>query len=98
MLAPAIEHAANGFAVNAAYLSAVDWVRSVRARHARLQPMSQWVWDHLCGGGTIAVGDIVRQPGQAEVLREHLDARLRGDEHILRIACMVAARRVRRRV
>ena len=69
VLAPAIEHAANGFAVNAAYLSAVDWVRSVRARHARLQPMSQWVWDHLCGGGTIAVGDIVRQPGQAEVLR-----------------------------
>ncbi|MAA53204.1 MAG: gamma-glutamyltransferase [Phycisphaerae bacterium] len=68
VLAPAIEHARNGFPVNAAYLSAVDWVRSVRTRHPRLEPVSQWVWDHLCGGGSLVLGDVVRQPGQADVL------------------------------
>ena len=68
VLAPAIEHARDGFPVNAAYLSAVDWVRSVRSRHPRLEPVSQWVWDHLCGGGTLVLGDVVRQPEQADVL------------------------------
>ena len=47
VLAPAIEHARDGFPVNAAYLSAVDWVRSVRSRHPRLEPVSQWVWDDV---------------------------------------------------
>jgi len=69
VLAPAIRHAEKGFAVNAAYISAVDQVRRTRETHPELQEMSRWLWEHLCLDGRIRVGDILRQPEQAAALR-----------------------------
>ena len=68
VLEPAIRHARNGFEVNAAYLSAVRWVQQQRTEHPRLESVSQWVWEHLCGSGALQVGDVIRQPEQARAL------------------------------
>lgn len=68
VLEPAIRHARDGFRVNAAYLSAVQWVRRMRAEHPGLHEVSQWVWDHLCGDGDLRIGDVLVQPEQADVL------------------------------
>ena len=68
VLEPAIRHARDGFEVNAAYLSAVRWVETQRTEHPQLEPISQWVWEHLCGGGAMQVGDVLYQPEQARAL------------------------------
>ena len=68
VLEPAIRHARDGFEVNAAYLSAVRWVETQRSEHPRLESISKWVWEHLCGSGTLQVGDVLRQPEQARAL------------------------------
>ena len=69
VLGPAIRHAEQGFAVNAAYVSAVEQVRKTREAHPRLKEMSAWLWEHLCYEGRIRVGDVLRQPEQADALR-----------------------------
>lgn len=69
VLEPAIRHARDGFAVNNAYLGAVNWVRTVREEHPRLQATSRWVWEHLCDSGRLELGDILKQPEQAGVLQ-----------------------------
>ncbi len=69
VLGPAIRHAENGFAVNAAYVAAVEKVGGYRESHPELKVVSQWLWEHLCLEGRIRVGDILRQPEQASALR-----------------------------
>lgn len=69
VLAPAIAHAEQGFKVNAAYLSAVNWVATQRAERPTLETVSQWIWEHLCSEGRLKLGDVVRQPEQAKALR-----------------------------
>ena len=83
LIQPAIRAAEDGIAVNVAWIEAVDWVRAVRDRHPELHAASEWVWQNLCGGGTLQAGEIVRQPAQADLLQriaaEGPDAFYKGD-------------------
>ena len=78
LVAPAVRAARNGFVVDEDYLRAVERVRSIRARHPDLRPLSNWVWKNLCGEGTLTTGDLIQQPALADFLerfgREGIDA------------------------
>lgn len=65
---PAIRAAVGGVEVGGPWLSAAQWVASVRGDHPELAVTSQWVWDHLCASGSLKRGDVVRQPQLAAVL------------------------------
>jgi gamma-glutamyltranspeptidase/glutathione hydrolase len=43
-------------------------VADVRSEYPQLRDTSQWVWDYLCGGGTLQTGDLILQPAQAALL------------------------------
>ncbi len=68
LVEPAVRAAREGFRVDANHLAAVDAVRRTRERHPDLRPTSRWVWNRLCGGGELEVGDLVRQPELAVFL------------------------------
>ncbi|MDG1977335.1 MAG: gamma-glutamyltransferase [Phycisphaerales bacterium] len=78
LVEPAVRAARDGFRVDANHLAAVESVRRTRAGHPDLRPTSRWVWNRLCGGGELEIGDVVRQPELANFLerfgREGLDA------------------------
>jgi len=65
---PAIRAATGGVHVGGPWLRAVEWVASVREAHPELRAPSQWVWTHLCGSGTLAAHDVIRQPALAGLL------------------------------
>ena len=74
VLAPAIRIARDGFAVDDAYVGAVAAVATARTEHPAIIDRSERLWTHLCKGGTIRAGDIIRQPEQAhalELIAEH---------------------------
>ena len=78
VMAPAIAAARDGFAVDASYLSAVRRVSAIRRQHPDLRPVSQWLWEHLCGKGELQVGDRLKQPELAafleKIARKGIDA------------------------
>ena len=67
-LEPAIRAATSGVKVGGPWLGAMEWVASVREEHPELTVTSQWIWDHLCGGGSLKRGDVIRQPQLAALL------------------------------
>ncbi|MCH2136646.1 MAG: gamma-glutamyltransferase [Phycisphaerales bacterium] len=69
LLAPAIEAAQQGVAVNEAWCAAARWLGEARSDQPHLARCSEWIWKHLCGSGTLQPGDVVRQPEQARLLR-----------------------------
>jgi gamma-glutamyltranspeptidase/glutathione hydrolase len=69
VLQPAIAVAQGGVAVNAAWCSAATWLGKARQDDAHTARVSQWIWDHLCSGGDLHPGDVIRQPEQARLLR-----------------------------
>ena len=78
VLEPATRAAYKGFAIDASYISAIQRVAAIRLAHPDLRPMSQWLWQHLCGNGKLKKGDLLRQPELAEFLsrlaKEGIDA------------------------
>lgn len=68
LVAPAVRAAREGFLVDRDYLRAVDRVAEIRRRHPDLRSLSAWVWENLCGNGTLAEGDRLRQPALAAFL------------------------------
>ena len=69
VLQPAIDAAHDGVVVNQAWVNAADWLEGAREDDENLRHVSAWIWDHLCGGGDLAVGDVVKQPAKARLLR-----------------------------
>ncbi|MCH2162287.1 MAG: gamma-glutamyltransferase [Phycisphaerales bacterium] len=69
ILAPAIAAATDGFEIDASYLGAIRRVEAIRRKHPDLRPVSQWLWEHLCGSGKLAIGDRLRQPELAAFLK-----------------------------
>jgi gamma-glutamyltranspeptidase/glutathione hydrolase len=67
-LEPAIRAATGGVEVGGPWLKAVAWVASVRADHPELVATSQWIWENLCGRGSLERGDVIRQPELAALL------------------------------
>lgn len=69
LLRPAIAAAQDGVVVNAAWSRAATWLGTARKDDPHTAAVSQWIWDHLCNGGDLHTGDVVRQPEQARLLR-----------------------------
>ena len=67
-LEPAIRAASAGVHVGNPWIQAAEWVADVRSEYPQLRDTSQWVWDYLCGGGTLQTGDLIIQPAQAALL------------------------------
>ena len=67
-LEPAIRAASAGVHVGDPWMQAAEWVADARDEHPQLLDTSQWVWDYLCGGGTLQLGDLITQPAQAALL------------------------------
>jgi gamma-glutamyltranspeptidase/glutathione hydrolase len=67
-LEPAMRAASAGVHVGDPWMQAAEWVADVRDEHPQLLDTSQWVWDYLCGGGTLQLGDLITQPAQAALL------------------------------
>ncbi len=89
-LEPAIRAATMGVPVGGPWLRAMEWVRERRRDHPELAGVSNWIWTHLCGRGSLRRGDIVRQPAQAALLtliaREGPSAFYEGE-----VACAIAS-------
>ena len=69
LLQPAIKAAQHGVEANDAWCKAARWLGSVRKDDAHTAQVSQWIWERLCKSGALQVGDVVRQPEQAKLLR-----------------------------
>lgn len=77
VLAPAIRAAVEGFPADANFCSAVDALETARREHPRIRDTTEYIWNTVCHGGALALGDRVTNPQQAEALRliaEHGDA------------------------
>ena len=70
VLEPAIRAAREGFQIDASYLGAIKRVQSIRKTHPDLRPASAWLWSHLCGSGSLKIGDRLKQPELAAFLGE----------------------------
>ena len=62
VMEPAIRAARDGFLIDASYAAAVERVRTLRKEHPDLRPASSWLWRHLCGSGSLKIGDRLKQP------------------------------------
>lgn len=68
VLEPAIRAAREGYVVDAEAVRAMEQLRELRAERPELVAPSRELWEGLCGGGTLEVGDVVRNPRQARAL------------------------------
>jgi gamma-glutamyltranspeptidase/glutathione hydrolase len=83
VLAPAIRAAEEGFAADANHVEACDDLRKTFQKNPQLRETADEIWNNLCLGGEVKVGDVIRQPELARALKliaqQGADAFYRGE-------------------
>jgi gamma-glutamyltranspeptidase/glutathione hydrolase len=69
VLAPAIRLAEEGWPADRHHLAAMREVAEALETHPSLRPTAVFVWERLCGSGTLGVGDRLENRDQARALR-----------------------------
>jgi len=68
VLAPAIRAAEQGIAADASHVEAASRLAQRLREAPHLRPAAAYLWERLCQGGEVGVGDLVRNPQQARAL------------------------------